>query len=58
MSAALATVAAGLILGAVALTLIWTVLGVESDIAEMDAEQAARTTEGPSRAHHAARRAL
>lgn len=49
MTAALASVAAGLVLAAVALTILWTVLGVEQDITEVDAEVAARTTSGPAR---------
>ena len=53
MIALLTAIAAGLVLAAVALTVLWTVLGVEQDITELDAEVASRSTEGPTRVHPA-----
>lgn len=40
--AILAAAAAALILGAIAFTLVWTVVGVERDLVEIDAEMAER----------------
>lgn len=49
----LAAVAGVLVLGAVAAAVLWLVLGTERVVDELDAEQAARSTEGPYRVHPA-----